>query len=153
MIYFIFLLFLLVVAGLGAITYFNLSNTVHLTMLSWQTPDLPVGLWLIAAFLLGALLLYLVAVSSATGDRRELKQLHARVDKLKAEKEELQTALEAASSARVASSPLPQSGTFSTGPLGRTASGSLASAPFIPMPGISNPSHNTNSLPSQDFRQ
>jgi uncharacterized integral membrane protein len=75
----IIVVFLLIAGGLTLIAAQNLSLSVHLTLFSWQTPDLPIGVWLIAAFLLGAIVLYLVSVSSAMHDRRALKTLRQQV--------------------------------------------------------------------------
>lgn len=77
MFFLILLLFLLVCGGLAALTIFNFATQVHLIFMSWQSPDLPIGLWMLVAFFIGALLLYLVSVASAWADRREIKKLRA----------------------------------------------------------------------------
>jgi uncharacterized integral membrane protein len=75
MFFLILLLFLLVCGGLAALTIFNFATQVHIVFLSWQSPDLPIGLWMLMAFFLGALLLYFVSVTSAWADRREIRKL------------------------------------------------------------------------------
>lgn len=75
----IMLLFLLVCGGMAALTILNFSTQVHIVLLSWQSPDLPIGMWILIAFFLGALLLYFVSVVSAWSDRRDIKNLRKRV--------------------------------------------------------------------------
>ena len=77
MFFLILLLFLLVCGGLAALTIFNFATQVHLVFMSWQSPDLPIGMWMLIAFFIGALLLYLVSVASAWADRRDIKKLRA----------------------------------------------------------------------------
>ena len=81
MVYIILLIFVLV--G-GSLTLLMLLNTTpaHFSLFGWQLPELPLGVLLLAAFLLGALLLYVVAIASAWQDRREVKQLRARIAEL-----------------------------------------------------------------------
>ena len=76
-----------------------LMTEVPLTIFGWHEPQVPLGLILLLSGLLGALLLYLVAVFSAWQDRRALAQLRRRVM-------ELEQAQEARSNP--ASYPLPQ---------------------------------------------
>lgn len=71
----ILLLFLLVCGGLAVLTIFNFATQVHIVFLSWQSPTLPLGMWMMMTFFLGALLLYLVSIVSAWDDRREIKKL------------------------------------------------------------------------------
>ncbi len=82
MFFLIFLLFLLVIGALAVIVMQNLSMTLHITLFSWQSPDLPVSLWIIGAFFVGALLLYLVSLASAWHDLKEMKKLKKRVAEL-----------------------------------------------------------------------
>jgi uncharacterized integral membrane protein len=79
MFFLILLLFLLVCGGMAALTILNFSTQVHIVLLSWQSPDLPIGMWILIAFFLGALLLYFVSVASAWSDRREIKKLRKHV--------------------------------------------------------------------------
>jgi uncharacterized integral membrane protein len=55
---------------------------VSLNVFGWQAPPLPLGVILLLACMLGALMLYLVAVFSAWRDRRALAQLRRRVVEL-----------------------------------------------------------------------
>jgi uncharacterized integral membrane protein len=75
----IVLLFLLICGGMAALTILNFSTQVHIVLLSWQSPDLPIGMWILIAFFLGALLLYLVSVVSAWSDQREIKKLRKHI--------------------------------------------------------------------------
>jgi uncharacterized integral membrane protein len=75
----ILVVFLLIGGIATFIAMSNLTPPVHLGVFSWHTPDLPLGLWLIAAFLCGAILLYLVALISTLGDRRRMKALRKQV--------------------------------------------------------------------------
>jgi uncharacterized integral membrane protein len=82
MLFLILLLFILAGGIFAVITVENLSTSVHLILFGWQTPELPVGLLILAAFLLGALLLYVVSFLSAWGDKSELRELHKRMSEL-----------------------------------------------------------------------
>jgi uncharacterized integral membrane protein len=77
------LLLILVLIG-GSLTLLMLQNSApaHFSLFGWQLPEMPLGVLLLAAFLLGALLLYAVAVASAWQDRREVKQLRTRIAEL-----------------------------------------------------------------------
>ena len=86
----ILLLFILVGGICAVITVENLTTPVHLTLFGWQTPDIPVGLFILSAFLLGALLLYLVSFLSAWNDKRELKNLHKRISELEQQQQTAQ---------------------------------------------------------------
>lgn len=55
---------------------------VPLNVFGWHAPLLPLGVILLLSCMLGALLLYLVAVFSAWRDRRALAQLRKRVVEL-----------------------------------------------------------------------
>jgi uncharacterized integral membrane protein len=60
----------------------NFSAFAAVTRLSfflWQTPPLPVGLWLLISCLFGACMLYLASAIAAIQDRRELRVLRQRV--------------------------------------------------------------------------
>lgn len=134
MVYLIILLFLLLCGGLAVLTILNITTQVHFTVFSWQSPDLPIGLWLLIAFFLGALLLYLVAVAEARSDRRELKNLRIRIAEL-----DLQNREKTQSSGSAAA---PQA--RRTGPLLRMPGGPPASP---------NPGGLQQDLPPQQFRQ
>jgi uncharacterized integral membrane protein len=83
MFFVILILFLLFGSALTIVTIQNLAGPyLHVAFFIWQTPPLPVGLIVLLAFLLGALLLYLVSVLSAWRDRREIKRLRKRVGEL-----------------------------------------------------------------------
>jgi uncharacterized integral membrane protein len=90
----ILLLFLLIGGVLTLITLQNLNTLIHLNLYFWKTPQFPVGFLLIGGVLLGAVLLYLVAMVSAMRERRELKRLHLRVEELE-QKVQLQAEAEA----------------------------------------------------------
>jgi uncharacterized integral membrane protein len=79
-------LFLLICGGLVVLTVQNLSTPVPLVFYTWHTPTVPVALWIVGAFLLGTLLLYLISVASALDDHRELRKLRKRVSELEEEK-------------------------------------------------------------------
>ena len=78
MFFLVLLLFLLVCGGLAVLTIFNFATQVHLVFMSWHSPDLPIGMWMLITFFVGALLLYLVSIVSAWADRREIKKLRKR---------------------------------------------------------------------------
>ncbi|GHO83055.1 LapA family protein [Dictyobacter formicarum] len=82
MFYLILLLFLLVCGGLAVLTILNFTTQVHIVLFSWQSPDLPIGMWILLAFFLGALLLYFVSLVSAWSDRRKIKKLQQNVAEL-----------------------------------------------------------------------
>jgi len=84
-IYLILIIFLLVCGGLAVLTVFDVTTQVHLTVMSWQSPDLPIGIWLLIAFFLGSFLFYLIQVVEARGDRRELKRSRDRIATLEKE--------------------------------------------------------------------
>ena len=64
------------------LTIQNLGTTVPLSVFIWQTPSLSLGLLLLFSFILGALLLYLVALVSAWRDTRDLRKLRLRIAEL-----------------------------------------------------------------------
>ena len=107
------ILFVIVVAVLATLTFQNFHNDVALSLFGWHTPSLPLGLWLLFAFCLGALVLYFVSAAWAWQDRRELRRLRLEITNLR----------RAATSA----------------PPAAPAEGQLpppASTPVIPMPGM-----------------
>lgn len=81
MVYIILLIFVLV--G-GSLTLLMLQNAApaHFSVFGWQAPEMPLGVLLLAAFLLGALLLYIVAIASAWQDRHQMKRLRTRIAEL-----------------------------------------------------------------------
>lgn len=160
MFYLLLLIFLLMGGILAWITWQNLSSSVQLVFFNWHTPHLPIGLWLIGSFLLGALLLYLTSVLSARRERRELKELRTRVAELEQEKAQAQTAPQQSGfvpPGAPPSGPLfppagnPPAGSHPpTGPLPPNSS-------FIPMPGLHGQAQPRNTGPASssmpDFRQ
>lgn len=82
MVYIAVIVFLLVTIGVAALAFVNMPHDVTLSFIFGQTQPLPVGLLLLLTFLLGALMLYLITVSAAVEDRRELKRLRVRVVEL-----------------------------------------------------------------------
>ncbi len=81
---FYILLFLFALAGsaLVVLTIENLSTQVQLALFTWQSPSLPLGLVVLIAFILGALLLYIVSALSALRDVGEKRRLRKRVAEL-----------------------------------------------------------------------
>jgi uncharacterized integral membrane protein len=61
-----------------------LSVDVRLILFGRHVPPLPLGVLLLLSFVLGALLLYIVTLLSATRDRRQLRALRKRVAELEA---------------------------------------------------------------------
>ena len=82
MIYLVVIVFVLVGSALAVLALENVPTEVQLTLFIWHTPRFPLGVLLVAAFLLGALLLYVVSTVSALQERREVKKLRARVAEL-----------------------------------------------------------------------
>ncbi|GAC1389330.1 MAG: hypothetical protein NVS4B11_13810 [Ktedonobacteraceae bacterium] len=82
MFYVILVLFALAGSALVIVTIENLSTSVQLAVFAWQSPNLPLGLVVLLAFILGALLLYIVSVLSALRDGRERRRLRKRVSEL-----------------------------------------------------------------------
>jgi len=80
-VYIILLIFVLVGGSLTLLMLQN-STPVQVSLFAWHSPTLPLGVLLLAAFLLGALLLYAVAVASAWQNHREVKQLRAKLAEL-----------------------------------------------------------------------
>lgn len=120
MLYIAVIVFLLVTIGVAALAFANMPNDVTLSFVFGQTQPLPVGWLLLLAFLLGALMLYLITVSSAVEDRREFKRLRARV-----------TELEQAATVPHLATPPEQSPSVAPLP--------PPSAPVVPMPGMPGP--------------
>ncbi len=84
---FVVILIIFVLAGgaLAVLAYENfatLTIEVHLRVFGWHAPALPLGVVVLLACLLGALLLYIVTVLSAWRDRRQLARLRRRVAEL-----------------------------------------------------------------------
>lgn len=132
MFFLIFLLLILVGGGLAVIVMQNLAVTLHITLFSWQSPDLPVGLWIVGAFFLGALLLYLVSLVSAWHDLKLVKKLKKRVAELEQQAQQSTPPMPAAP---------PINGPTSSQPTG----------PMMQMPGVM-PSGSGPLLP-QNYRQ
>jgi uncharacterized integral membrane protein len=86
--------FLLVGGVFTVITLQNLNTLTHLNLYFWQTPEFPVGLLLIGAMLLGAVLVYLIAFLAATEERRELQRLRLRVIEAEGQVQKNQVALQ-----------------------------------------------------------
>src|SRR2546426_6920087 len=108
MLYVAIVLFALVSTVLAVLVFENLLNDVPLSIIVWQ-PHISLGLLLLLAFALGALMLYILSAVSAWQDRLELKRLRLRVAELE----------QAAANASTA--PLP------------------GAAPIVPMPGMTTP--------------
>ena len=104
---------------LVALTVENLTTQVQFAVFTWQSPNLPLGLVVLAAFILGAFLLYIVSALSALRDRSEKRRLRKRVNEL-----EQQLAAMAHVHAPQPVMIQPQ-------------------VPFVPMPGLEMPPHPT----------
>lgn len=81
----VLVVFVLVGGALAVLAFENfatLTIEVHVKVFGWHAPALPLGVLLLLAFLLGALLLYIVTVVSAWKDRRQLAKLRRRVAEL-----------------------------------------------------------------------
>ena len=81
---FYLVLFIFAIAGsaLVVLTIENITTQVQFAVFAWQSPNLPLGLVVLIAFILGALLLYIVSALSALRDRGEKKRLRKRVQEL-----------------------------------------------------------------------
>lgn len=101
MIYFTLLLVLLVGGTLTVITIQNLDVLVPLSVFSWQTPMLPLGLLIALAFVLGAVLLYVISFASAWHDMRELRRMRQRIAELERSVREMAPAVPASGIAAV----------------------------------------------------
>ena len=77
MVYLVLVICLLVGSTLAIVALQNLlpSDEVQLTLFIWQTPHIPLGLLVVIAFLLGAILLYIISALSALQDRRDVGRL------------------------------------------------------------------------------
>jgi uncharacterized integral membrane protein len=93
-VFYIVLLIIVLLGGtLTVLVIENISSFVTVTQLSffvWQTPPLPIGLWLLISCLFGALLLYVVSVKVALQERRELRMLRQRVAELERSQAQVQ---------------------------------------------------------------
>ena len=81
----VIVIFVLVGGALAVLAYENfaiLTIEVHLRVFGWHAPALPLGMLVLFACLLGALLLYIVTVFSALRDHRQLAKLRQRVTEL-----------------------------------------------------------------------
>ena len=80
----------LLVIGLvgGALAVLVIENfsafavAAQLSFLAWDSPSLPIGLWILISCLSGALIMYLLSVPIALRDRHELSILRKRVAEL-----------------------------------------------------------------------
>ena len=109
MLYVAIILFALVSTGLLVLAIQNFLTDVSLSVIIWQVPHTSLGLLLLLAFVLGAVVLYIVSAASAWQDTRELKRLRLRVAQLEQE------------AANATTSPLP------------------GAASVVPMPGMTAP--------------
>src|SRR5712692_1228306 len=82
MIYLVLIICLLVGSALTIVALQNLLTEVQFMLFIWSTPPIPLGLLVLVAFLLGALVLYIVSLLSAVQDRREVRRLRRRVSEL-----------------------------------------------------------------------
>ena len=82
MFYLVLLIFALAGSALVVLTIENIATQVQFAVFAWQSPNLPLGLVVLIAFILGALLLYIVSALSALRDRGEKRRLRKRVNEL-----------------------------------------------------------------------
>ncbi len=82
MFYLVLLIFALAGSALVVLTIENITTQVQFAVFAWQSPNLPLGLVVLIAFILGALLLYIVSALSALRDRGEKRRLRKRVSEL-----------------------------------------------------------------------
>ncbi len=85
MLYIVLLVIVLVGGTLAVLVIENFSAFASATQLSffiWQTPPLPIGLWLLISCLFGAVVLYVISVTTALQERRELHMLRKRLAEL-----------------------------------------------------------------------
>ncbi len=82
MFYLVLFIFALAGSALVVLTIENLTTQVQFAVFAWQSPNLPLGLVVLVAFILGALLLYIVSALSALRDRSEKRRLRKRVHEL-----------------------------------------------------------------------
>ena len=91
---YLWLIFVALAGGAIAVLAFEnfsaLSLEVHLVFFGRHAPALPLGVLLLFAFILGALLLYVVTLLSAMRERRELRRLRSRLAELEALQQTMQ---------------------------------------------------------------
>jgi len=141
----IFLILIVVLLFGGLMAYIavqNLTQPVQLDLFIWHIRNFPLGVWLVAAFLSGAVMLYLVSMLSALKDRHTMKVLRRRVLAL----EEQSKAMTQTSSA--AAGQVPEGGLSA-----------VNTAPVMSVPGMINTPVPDGRIPSaplsslQNFRQ
>jgi uncharacterized integral membrane protein len=141
----IFLIFVVILLIGGLVTYIavqNLMPPVQLDLFSWHIRGYPLGMWLIAAFLCGAIVLYLISMLSALEDRHKMKVLRKRVVALE-EQVAAMTQISSSSAEQPSESKL----------------AAVDAVPIMPMPGVANTPPADGRIPSaplsplQNFRQ
>jgi uncharacterized integral membrane protein len=86
--YVVLLVIVVIVLVGGALVIVVMENfsafvtAAQLSFLIWQTPPLPMGLWLLISCLSGALIVYVLSVPTALQERRETRMLRKRVAEL-----------------------------------------------------------------------
>lgn len=71
----LYLPLLLIVLLLGVLIGLDNSQPVELSLLNWQSPRLPVFIWLLLALVLGVLLGMLASLPERMRQRRRIRQL------------------------------------------------------------------------------
>ena len=127
MIYLVLLICLLVGSTLTIVALQNMSTEEQFMLFTWSTPRIPLGILVLVAFLLGALVLYIISLLSAVQDRREVRRLRRRVAELER------------AAARAPSGPLAKA---PSGPLRVTGSSTTE-----PLPGVSSPPQTESPTP------
>lgn len=131
--YLVLVLIVLVGGVLTLVAVQNLGNPIQLEVLIWQSPAIPVGFLLLGVFILGAFLLYLASVGSATSDREQIKKLRKRVKELEQQAQQSQN--QPPQSPQVPNTMMPPQGPGGRGP----AQMQQPPSPMMQMPGMSGP--------------
>lgn len=84
MLYIVIILFVVFSGVLAVVAFENFTTQVQITIFAWQSPYFPLGLLLLLAFVLGAVLLYIVAAASAWSDWNQLRNLRRYISELEA---------------------------------------------------------------------
>lgn len=82
MVYLALIIFVLMGSAVVMLTLENITIEVPFLLFLWPIPQIRLGFLLVAAFLLGALMIYVISTLSALRDRREMKRLRKRLSTL-----------------------------------------------------------------------
>lgn len=141
----IFLILIVILLFGGLVAYIavqNLTQPVQLDLFIWHIGNLPPGVWLVAAFLSGAIVLYLVSMLSTFKDRHTMKVLRKQVLALEEQKKAMT-----------------QTSSTSTGQLPEGGLSAVNTASVMSVPGMMNTPQQDGRIssaplsPLQNFRQ